>query len=273
MENSDFKKIYDAGILDVDDFVVDTLAFEAVMGSHAYGVATEESDYDIVGFCVPPKNLVFPHLDGQIKGFGRQKQGFRQFNRDHIDLFCHEWDVTIYSIVRFFELSMDCNPNMVEVLFAPDRCVKYINRVGNLVRLNRHLFLHKGAFYRLQGFAKSMLNKMRKKDREHERLLKYGYHMVRLIDQCRQILETGDLILDNNVEKLTAVREGEWTLDEIEEYFERSEVELRELYETSNAVRYKPDEDALKGLLLHALEEHYGTLEGCIHFDQYTIPH
>jgi predicted nucleotidyltransferase len=29
--------------------------FEGLQGSHAYGVAVDTGDFDIVGFCVPPR--------------------------------------------------------------------------------------------------------------------------------------------------------------------------------------------------------------------------
>ena len=48
------------------------ICYETVMGSQAYGVSTDSSDFDVYGFCVPPKSLVFPHLAGEIPGFGRQ---------------------------------------------------------------------------------------------------------------------------------------------------------------------------------------------------------
>jgi RNA repair pathway DNA polymerase beta family len=46
------------------------------MGSQAYGVSTDASDLDVYGVCIPPKDLVFPHLAGEILGFGRQIQRF-----------------------------------------------------------------------------------------------------------------------------------------------------------------------------------------------------
>jgi uncharacterized protein len=46
------------------------------MGSQAYGVSTDASDLDVYGVCIPPKDLVFPHLAGEIPGFGRQIQRF-----------------------------------------------------------------------------------------------------------------------------------------------------------------------------------------------------
>lgn len=38
--------------------------YETIMGSVAYGVNTDTSDFDTVGFCIPNKDIVFPHLRG-----------------------------------------------------------------------------------------------------------------------------------------------------------------------------------------------------------------
>lgn len=43
-------------------------------GSVAYGVSSDTSDCDIYGFTIPEKHLIFPHLAGEIPGFGRQRE-------------------------------------------------------------------------------------------------------------------------------------------------------------------------------------------------------
>lgn len=48
------------------------------MGSIAYGVFADQSDRDIYGFCILPKEDVFPHLAGEIPGFGQPKMCFAQ---------------------------------------------------------------------------------------------------------------------------------------------------------------------------------------------------
>ena len=252
------------GLVHPPDFVAPATIYEVRTGSHAYGVATDASDIDVVGFCVPPKPVVFPHLDGDIEGFGRQKQRFQQFQAHHVIFDSDEVDITIYSVVRFCHLVMDNNPNMVEALFVPDDCVMTCDSPAQILRENRHMFLHKGSYHRFRGFAHSSISKMRKKNRSDERLYKYGYHAVRLIDEAEQILRDGDLVLDNNVEKLRAIRAGDWSFDDIEGYFEDKEHQLDDLYQSTDKVPERPKEPEIKRLLLDVLEEWYGSLEGCI---------
>ncbi len=54
--------------------------------------------------------------------------------------------MTVYPIVKYFRLLMDNNPNIIDSLFVPRNCVLYSTKVGEMVRENRHIFLHKGCW-------------------------------------------------------------------------------------------------------------------------------
>ena len=73
------------------------------------------------------------------------------------------YDLTIYGIVKFFNLAMENNPNIIDSLFTPVNCILHSTRVGNLVRENRRLFLHKGAWPKFKGYAYSQLHKLANK--------------------------------------------------------------------------------------------------------------
>jgi hypothetical protein len=139
------------------------------MGSVAYGVSSDTSDMDLYGFAIPPKEDVFPHLGGEIMGFGRQKKRFEQYQEHHIrdDLAMggsgREYDISVFNIVKYFQLAMENNPNMIDSLFTPLNCLVHITKVGNMVREKRKLFLHKGAWHKFKGYAYSQLNKMSEK--------------------------------------------------------------------------------------------------------------
>ena len=77
----------------------DNLNYLTLMGSHAYGTATEKSDYDYYGFTIPPIEYVFPHTSGIVHGFGRQLKEFNQFQAQHLFFEFGEVDITVYSIV------------------------------------------------------------------------------------------------------------------------------------------------------------------------------
>lgn len=259
-------------------FLKNNIHYEVYMGSVAYGVSDDTSDLDVYGFAIPPKDYIFPHLRGEIEGFSTQGERFDQFQMHHIldrDARAgrgREYDMTIYSIAKYFRLCMENNPNMIDSLFVPRRCIIHSTQVGEMVRENRHLFLHKGAWFKFKGYAYSQVHKMKTKNPEGKRIkiieeygydVKFAYHTVRLLNEIEQILTEGDLDLERNREQLKAIRRGEWSQEQVEEYFTTKERELESFY-TESRLPPKPDEEKLKELLFNCLEHHYGSLEAYI---------
>jgi len=140
--------------------------YEVLMGSVAYGCSNDTSDMDIYGFTIPYKDMIFPHLAGHIQGFGRQQKRFEQFQQHHIKdkEERKEYDLSIYNIVKYFQLCMENNPNMIDSLFVPRRCILHSTQIGEHVRENRKLFLHKGSWHKFKGYAFSQVNKMKSKE-------------------------------------------------------------------------------------------------------------
>ena len=73
----------------------------------------------------------------------------------------------------------------------------------------------------------------------------------------------GDIDLQRNNEQLKAIRRGEWTEERLRQWFADKESHLERAYAEST-LRAAPDEARIKALLLDCLEEHYGSLEGCV---------
>lgn len=257
-------------------FLANAVQLEVIMGSVAYGVSNDASDVDVYGFCIPDRADIFPHTIGEIQGFGKQISRFEQYQQHHIQ---HpdkpiEYDFTIYGIVKYFNLISQNNPNMIDSIFVPRRCILYSTQVGELVRENRKMFLHKGAFPKFKGYAYSQIHKMRNSVPEigstrfsdwekHGYSTKFAYHVIRLLGEVEQILSEHDLDLTRNREQLKSIRRGEWTKDQITEYFQDKEKALEQLYIDSD-LRDKPDMNSIKQLLLNCLETHYGSLDGMV---------
>lgn len=82
------------------------IIYEVISGSHAYGTSTPESDVDHRGvFQMPTTEMLGTTYYPQI---GDEKQ-----------------DSVFYEIGRFLELLSNGNPNVLELLNVPDRCVVY----------------------------------------------------------------------------------------------------------------------------------------------------
>ena len=93
--------------------------------------------------------------------------------------------------------------------------------------------------------------------------VKFAYHIVRLLNEVEQILVEHDLDLQRNREQLKSIRRGDWTLEQIETYFEEKELELEKIY-LNSTLRYSPDEEGIKKLLIECLEMHYGNLDSAV---------
>jgi predicted nucleotidyltransferase len=278
--SSRLRLLHDRGLTNAPKWLPDNTHYEVITGSVAYGVSSDTSDMDVLGFAIPPKETLFPHLAGEILGFGTQRPRFDQFQQHHIECDDKNYDVTIYSIVKFFQLCMENNPNMVDTLFVPQRCVLFCSSVAQLVRDNRRLFLHKGSYHKFRGYAYSQLHKIGTKANAsnpkrqasieaHGYDVKFAYHVVRLAQECEQILTECDLDLERSRELLKAIRRGEWTLEQLKDWFTTKERYLEELYLTSD-LRHSPDEESIKRLLLQCLEQHYGSLDSAIKLETPT---
>lgn len=278
------KQLQDKGLLrEMPPWLALNTHYLTIMGSHAYGVADTSvkdklPDYDVYGFAIPPKEMVFGHLTGRIPGFGSPAPSFENFQKHHIfDIDAvggkgKEWDIQVFSIVRFFELCRQNNPNMIDSLFTPDECVIHSSVVGRMVRDNRRLFLSKEAWKKFRGYAQSQLKKMNDKNPEGGRKeivekfgydVKFAYHIIRLFDECEQIMLEHDLDLQRAKEVMKAIRRGDWTAEEVKKWASEKERALEVAY-TNCKLPEHPDEKKLLRLLKNCLEEHYGSLKDCI---------
>lgn len=273
------QKLVKAGVAHPPPWLTDNCAYLTIMGSEAYAVSSGSSDIDIYGFCIPKKQMIFNHLAGVIPGFGNQGVQFSQWQEHHIQEPGSDrvYDFSVYNIVKYFDLIMSNNPNMIDSLFTPRRCIIHSTAVGEMVRENRKLFLHKGAWHKFKGYAYAQMSKIKNKTNssnpkraadveEHGYDTKFAYHVVRLLAEVEQILVEHDLDLEKNREQLKSIRRGEWTLDRIENYFQQKEVELEKLY-LSSTLPHSPDEGKIKKLLMECLEHHYGTIHDAISTD------
>ncbi len=246
-------------------------SYLTVMGSRAYRVANENSDYDFYGFTCPPIEVLFPYLTGEILGFGRQIQRFEQAQFDHkyYNEFISEYDLTIYNIIKYFQLVTLGNPNLLDSIFVPEDCIVHQDKIGRMVRNNRKLFLSEKCLHTYKGMLFSHLSRIksghikegrveRAKELNSDFDVKDGYHSVRMILELNQILYSGDLNFEEHNNILLEIRNGNWTKEFLVEYCE----DYLNKFETDKdfVVPYEPNERMIKNLLVDCLEEKFGSL-------------
>lgn len=124
-------------------YVISHTIFETIVGSQAYGLSTPESDVDKAGVMIPGKEFFL--------GLNRfdQFQGF--LGEDHV----------VYDIRKALRLMGDCNPNMLDLLFVPDRCIKIMTPYWEKIREHRDLFVSLKCKFTFSGYAISQLERIK----------------------------------------------------------------------------------------------------------------
>lgn len=120
----------------------DRIIFECIAGSHLYNLNIPgKSDIDIRGIYINPP-FEYLGLSDPVNQVGDEKH-----------------DTTYYSFKRFFELAMNANPNILELLFVPENCFKICKPIMKKLMENRDLFISKKCFHTFSGYAHSQILK------------------------------------------------------------------------------------------------------------------
>jgi hypothetical protein len=265
-----------------EQWIKDNLLYECIMGSQAYGLATPESDIDIVALVMPKEEHLWPQRFGYIPGFetvpnfeSKEVKGVGARipllqTSTHSDVE-GEWN----SLVRFFYLAgIKGSPNLIEILFVRRPLVTFGTDIAWKLRDNNHKFLSMRTFHAFKGYSFEQVARIRRcvergkaeTPKRQEYLEKYGYdikmayHPLRLLDQLNQLLDEGTIDLMRNKDECKAMRRGEWGDWKT---FERVVGERLEAIEkkalNSNAIPPKPMMGDLKVLLSECIEEWYGS--------------
>lgn len=116
------------------------IIFECISGSRAYGLSTPTSDTDIRGVFVLPQEL-FYSMDyiGQINNESN--------------------DIVYYELRKFLELCANNNPNILELLNVPEKCVLYKHPIFDMVKMS--FFLSKKCEMSFANYAYAQIKKAR----------------------------------------------------------------------------------------------------------------
>ncbi|WP_353941685.1 nucleotidyltransferase domain-containing protein [Streptomyces sp. HUAS MG91] len=181
------------------DLVRDHTIYACVMGSRAFGLATEDSDTDRRGVYVAPTELFWrfdkppTHVDGPAD---------EQFS----------WELE-----RFCELALRANPNVLECLHSP--LVERLTPAGEELLALRGAFLSRRAHETFARYAAGQRRKLEADVRAHGApRWKHAMHLLRLLASSRDLLRTGELRIDVGEDRaaLLAVKRGEVPWPEVD---------------------------------------------------------
>ncbi len=135
-----------------------------IAGSRAYGTFNSDSDVDVKGVCVPPRNYTmgflhhFENADkpSEIQPFFDDLTPEEQAISRGVKL-----EGTIYEVRKFCRLAAGANPNILDVLFCREEEVRRCSGPLALLREHRDLFLSAKAKHTFSGYAISQLNRIK----------------------------------------------------------------------------------------------------------------
>jgi len=210
-------------------------------------------DKDVIGVCVPPLGHYF----------GLREYGSRG-TREIVD---DPWDVVIYEARKAIGLLMKGNPNVLSMLWLPDRYYLDVTDAGRLLIDRRDLFVARSTFYPFMGYARSQLVKMERGafkgymgEKRRALVEQHGYdtknaaHLIRLLRMGIEFLRDGELQVERpDAPELLAIKHGEWTLDRIKSEAERLFARAEDAFDRST-LPVKPDRNAINDLAVAVVE-------------------
>ncbi|MEV0374338.1 nucleotidyltransferase domain-containing protein [Streptomyces sp. NPDC050636] len=179
--------------------VAEHTVYGCVMGSRAFGLATENSDTDRRGVYLAPTRLFWSFEKPPTHVEGPREEEF-------------SWELE-----RFCELALRANPNILECLHSP--FVERVDATGRELLALRDAFLSRYVHRTFAGYAVGQVRKLHADVRQHGApRWKHAMHLLRLLACSRDLLRTGALTLDVGEarEELLAVKRGEVSWDEVQ---------------------------------------------------------
>ena len=129
-------------------------------GSVAHGMYVPKSDpdsiddKDVMGIYIAPLEHYF--------GFGRE---------DVYEQWEGEWDCVFYELKKFVGLLLNCNPNVLSLLWLKPNGIIYENAWGARLREQRDLFVTRKAYHSFSGYAHAQFKKMISFNQEAQELM------------------------------------------------------------------------------------------------------
>ncbi|MGW2833670.1 nucleotidyltransferase domain-containing protein [Streptomyces sp. NPDC001286] len=187
-----------------ETLVRDHTIYACVMGSRAFGLATDGSDTDRRGVFLAPTPLFWRFEKPPTHVEGPPEEQF-------------SWELE-----RFCELALRANPNILECLHSP--LVEYADDTGRELLALRGAFLSRRTHETFARYALGQRKKLEADVRAHGApRWKHAMHLLRLLTSSRDLLRTGTLTIDvgDLRESLLAVKRGEVPWAEVESWMGR----------------------------------------------------
>lgn len=230
--------------------------YVTIVGSRLYGIAKDDSDYDI-------KGLGFNELD-EYCGLKKKEQQDYSNGKEGKDSF----NGTIYEVSRCFHLLFKGNPTVLEPFWVEPKYILHTSPIGEkIASFVRENFMTKHFFQPYFGYHYSQIKEFESSNRVGKRkelFEKYGFdgkfagHAYRLAKQCVMIMNDGKLdptLKGEDRDIVMKMRNYEFTKDECLKYLNDNITDMNNAFEKSKLPE-KPDYDKINKFVTEVIHEY-----------------
>lgn len=233
-------KHYQAGEVGQSDIVAQShdlyahVIFKVMVGSRAYGLASEGSDTDWRGIYLPPADLHW-----SIYGVPEQLEPA-------------DVDACYWELGKFVRLALKANPNVLECLYSPH--VEVANEVAQDLLSIRQSFVSKMIYQTYNRYVMSQFKVMqRSRERGTGFRAKHAMHLIRLLLSGLSILEHGQVpvLVQEHKDALLRIKRGEMPWEEIDAWRLKVHAQFDRAFEASSLPQ-KPDYQTINAFVVRA---------------------
>lgn len=133
-------------------------------GSHAYGMATSESDIDCRGIATCPINIRLSnyHRFEQYEGDWPFENDLNSKRLREISNGNLPSDIVIYDVAKAIKLMGECNPNMLEIIWTDPEDILVCDEFGKRLRACKKDFVSLKCKFTYSGYAHSQLSRIKR---------------------------------------------------------------------------------------------------------------
>ena len=218
-----------------------------IVGSTAYGLATEDSDVDRLG--------VFAARTESLLGLHPVQQS----------VVSSKPDATYHEAGKFAALALKVNPTITELMWLPDELYEVRTKLGDSLRNMRHCFLSRKAVRNAYlGYATQQFRRLENRGDgsfsadTRKRTAKHARHLLRLLAQGTTLHVSGVLTVrlqDPDLYRHFGEQVAAGNIDLARERLARAEIQ----FDVPSVLAEEPAEEAVEAWLQAVRRAHYET--------------
>lgn len=209
--------------------------FRCIVGSRAYGLERDASDFDRRGVYLPPASMHW-----SIYGVPEQLES-------------PETEEVYWELEKFLKLALKANPNVLEAFYTP--LVEHASPLALEMLGMRDAFLSKLIYQTYNGYAMSQFKKLGQNLRvKGEIKWKHAMHLIRLLLAGVETLRTGTVpvrVGDEHRDRLLLIRDGRMVWDDVDQWRLALHAEFEQAF-LETELPERPDYERVNDFLVKA---------------------